>query len=67
MYLVLSDPGRGHRDLSCRVGILGVRVVFTRVLTTGAMGVAVLPGELNVLHHAVVVLDVVLDIDVTKV
>ena len=68
-YLVLSNPWRGDRDLSCWVRILGmgVRVVLTRVVRTRAVGVTILTSKLNVLHHAVVVLDVVLDIDVTKV
>ena len=66
IYLILSDPGRGDRDLSCGVWILGVGVV-TRMVGTGPVGVTVLASKLNVLHHAVVVLDVILDIDVTKV
>ena len=66
IYLILSDPGRGDRDLSCGVWILGVRVV-TRMVRTGSVGVTVLASKLDVLHHAVVVLDVILDIDVTKV
>ena len=68
-YLVLSNPWRGDRDLSCWVRILGmgVRMVLPRVVRTRTVGVTILASKLNVLHHAVVVLDVVLDIDVTKV
>ena len=66
IYLILSDPGRGDRDLSCGVWILGVGVV-TRMVRTRTVGVTVLASKLDVLHHAVVVLDVILDIDVTKV
>lgn len=41
--------------------------MVTRMVRTRPVGVTVLASKLNVLHHAVVVLDVVLDIDVTKV
>ena len=42
-------------------------MVLTRVVWPGPVGVAVLASKLDILHHAVVVLDVVLDIDITKV
>lgn len=41
--------------------------MLTRVVRTRTVGVTILASKLNVLHHAVVVLDVVLDIDITKV
>ena len=42
-------------------------MVLTGVVRPGPVGVAVLASKLDVLHHAVVVLDIVLDIDITKV
>ena len=61
-YLILSDPGRSNGDLS-RVWILAMMVT---VDTGGMVGVAGVAIELHVLH-AVVVLDKLLHIDITKV
>ena len=65
MYLVLSDPWRAG------VGVLGMRVMLTissRMAGWGPMGVTILASKLEtILHHVLVMSDVVLDIDITKV
>ena len=61
-YLILSDPGRSNGHLS-RVWILAMMVTIN---TGGRVGVAGVTIELHVLH-AVVVLDKLLHIDITKV
>ena len=62
MYLVLSDPWRAL------VGVLGMLTISSRMAGWGPMGVTILASKLEtILHHVLVMSDVVLDIDITKV